>query len=487
MEGFIAAAGGAGAVVAIAVVAVVLIVAALIGTLVLRGWYKVARADEALIIVGKKQKSKDGTPSNVSVIRGGGAVVNPITQRAETLSLRARQIMVKPTAQSIQGVTVDVTGVALVKVGSTPDAIASAAERFVSQDDAIEVFTTEQLEGALRGVVATLTVEQLMRDRQELSDQIAALIKSDLEDQGLVLDSFQIQGITDQNGYIDALGAEEVSKVKRQAEIARIDAERQIKAREIATSEETLIEQTAFDRNSAAAAADVGQARAEAEQAEALARARAQQGVLMQEAENKQAELDADVKRVADAALYERQKRADADAYARVKEAEAAALIAEQDARAIRIKAEADAEAVRVEGDAKAAAIEAEAAALAKNQDAFLAQRALDALVPMMTEFAKGYANVGSVTVLAGGGAEGASTHLAGETAAGMRSMFDSVRAATGVDLSAVIQGHAVGRGMAAGARVEETAPAARTEEPAAPRVTAAETQETVESAGASS
>ncbi|MGW9114687.1 SPFH domain-containing protein [Microbacterium sp. NPDC055683] len=468
MEGILATAGGVGLAVVIGVVVVVVIVAALVGTLVLRAWYKVARADEALIIVGKKQKAKDGTSSNVAVIRGGGAVVNPITQRSETLSLRARQIMVKPTAQSIQGVTVDVTGVALVKIGSTPEAIASAAERFVSQDDAIEVFTTEQLEGALRGVVATLTVEQLMRDRQELSDQIAALIKSDLEDQGLVLDSFQIQGITDQNGYIEALGAEEVSKVKRQAEIARINAEREIKAREIATSEETLIEQTAFDRNSAAAAADVGQARAEAEQAEALARAKAQQGVLMQEAENKQAELDADVKRVADAALYERQKRADADAYARVKEAEAEAQIAEQEARAIRIKAEADAEAIRVEGEAKASAIEAEAAALAKNQDAFLAQRALDALVPMMTEFAKGYANVGSVTVLSGAGGDGASGHLAGETAADMRSMFDSVRAATGVDLAAVIQGHAIGRGMAAGRQDEAPAPAAPAE-PAPP------------------
>jgi flotillin len=301
--GFFAAIGTAGIVIAVIILLVVLAIVGLIVTLLMRAWYKVARADEALVIVGRKAKKGGAGPASaLTVIRGGGAIVNPITQRAETLSLRARQIMVQPTAQSIQGVTVDVTGVALVKVGSETEAIARAAERFVSQDKAIEVFTTEQLEGALRGVVATLTVEQLMRDRQELSDQIATLIKSDLEEQGLVLDSFQIQGITDENGYIDALGAEEVSKVKRQAEIARIDANRQIKAREIATSEETLIEQTAYDKNQAAAASDVGEARAEAEQAEALARARAEQGVLMQQADNKQAQLDADVKRVADAA-----------------------------------------------------------------------------------------------------------------------------------------------------------------------------------------
>lgn len=503
MGGFFAAIGGVGIVIAIIILLVIAAIIALIVTLLMRAWYKVARADEALVIVGRKAKKGPGPASNVSVIRGGGAIVNPITQRAETLSLRARQIMVQPTAQSIQGVTVDVTGVALVKVGSETEAIARAAERFVSQDKAIEVFTTEQLEGALRGVVATLTVEQLMRDRQELSDQIATLIKSDLEEQGLVLDSFQIQGITDENGYIDALGAEEVSKVKRQAEIARIDANRQIKAREIATSEETLVEQTAFDKNQAAAAADVGEARAEAEQAEALARARAEQGVLMQQAENKQAQLDADVKRVADAAqyeeqkqadaraysrikdaeaaadvqrreadisLYEQQKRADADAYARIKAAEADAQKAEREAEAIRVqaqaeadaaraKAQAEADAVRLAGEAKAAAIEAEAEALKKNQEAVLAQRSLDVLVPMMTEFAKGYANVGNVTVLSGSGEGGASSHMAGEAAMGMRAMFDTVREATGIDLTAMLQGQAIGQGIANGTSGSPAAP----------------------------
>lgn len=504
MGGILGAAGGVAIVIGLIVLLVVAAIIALIVTLLMRAWYKVARADEALVIVGRKQKKGAGPTSNVAVIRGGGAVVNPITQRAETLSLRARQIMVQPTAQSIQGVTVDVTGVALVKVGSDGESIARAAERFVSQDKAIEVFTTEQLEGALRGVVATLSVEQLMRDRQELSDQIATLIKSDLEEQGLVLDSFQIQGITDENGYVHALGAEEVSKVKRQAEIARIDAERQIKAREISTSEETLVEQTAYDKNQASAAADVGEARAEAEQAEALARARAEQGVLMQQAENKQAQLDADVKRVADASQYEEQKKADARAYSRAKDAEAAADVqrreadadaysqikaaeadaqkAEREAEAIRVqaeaeadaaraKAQAEADAIRLAGEAKASAIEAEAEALKKNQEAVLAQRSLDVLVPMMTEFAKGYSNVGNVTVLSGSGEGGATTHMAGEAAMGMRAMFDTVREATGIDLSGVIQGNAMGRGIGAGQAQAsaDNAPSAASETPEAP------------------
>src|SRR5690606_34488390 len=105
----------------------------------------------------------------------------------------------------------------------------------------------------------------------------------------------------------------------------------------------------------------------------------------------------------------------------------------------------------RLAGEAKAAAIEAEAEALKKNQDAVLAQRSLDVLVPMMTEFAKGYANVGNVTVLSGTGEGGASTHMAGEAAMGMRAMFDTVREATGIDLSAMLQGQAIGHGIAQG------------------------------------
>lgn len=437
------AAGGIGIAVIFGIGAAV--IALIIVIILIRAWYRVAKADEALVIVGKSQKNAQGDSSRITVITGGGAIVNPLTQRAEMISLRARQIKMEPTAQSSTGVTVNVSGVALVKIGSDPESVRRAAERFASQDKAIEQFTTEQLEGALRGVVATLTVEELMRDRQRLSDQIAEGIKNDLSSQGLILDSFQIQGITDQNNYISALGATEVERVKREAEVAKINADREIRARQIATDEANLIEQTQLDKNSAAAKAEVGRANAEAEQAEALARAERQQAVLEQEAQNTQARLESEVSRVADANLYKSQKDADAQAYAQVKAAQARAQIAEQEAQAVRLKAEADAEAVRLAGEARAAAISAEADALAKNQEALLAQRALEALVPMMAEFAKGYDKVGNITVLGG---EGASGHLAAESATGMRSTFEAVKAATGIDLGAIIQGRAVGEGI---------------------------------------
>jgi flotillin len=459
----ILAAGGT--LVIVGIIVVVVIVVLIIGLIMVRAWYKVAKADQALVIVGKSQKNAAGEASRISIITGGGSLVNPLTQRAEMISLRARQIKMEPTAQASNGVTVNVSGVALVKIGSDPEFVRRAAERFLSQDGAIEQFTTEQLEGALRGVVATLTVEQLMKDRQKLSDQIAEGIKSDLLAQGLILDSFQIQGVTDKNGYIDALGASEVERVKREAEVARINAAREVRARQIATDEANLIEQTAFDKNSAAASAEVGRARAEAEQAEALARAQREQDVLLQAAENRQAQLDADIKKVADADLYQRQRSADAEAYAQVKAAEARAEIAAAEAEATRLRAQAEADAIRLEGEARAGAIEAEAAALEKNREALLAQRSIEALVPMMAEFARGFDKVGSITVLGGNGA-GASAHIAGEQAAGLRATFEAVEAATGIDLRQIIQGQATGRGIAQG--FGEGAPATRAQARAA-------------------
>ncbi len=473
LSGILTAGLGVGALI---VGGVILVVLAIVAFIFFRLWYRVPKADEALVVVGKKQKGAEGgAASSMAVITGGGTFVNKITQRCEAISLRARQIKFDTTAQTKNGVTIDLAAVALVKVGSNPVYVRRAAERFATQDKAIDLFTTEQLEGALRGVVAKLSVEEVMQDRQKLSDQIAEGIKNDLEEQGLILDSFAIQGITDRNGYIEALGATEVERVRREAEVARINAAREVKARQLATDEQNLVEQTAYDKNSAAASAEVGRARAEAQQAEALARAEREQAVLLQQAENKQATLDAEVKKVADARKYEQQSNADASAYAAQKDAEAKRVIAQQqaDAEAYRVKAEADArqaaaaaeaEAIRVRaeaeaaaiaatGQAKAEAIKAEAEALKENQDAILARELIGVLPTLMGEFAKGYANVGSVTLVGG---DSAGTHMAREQSESLAATFGSVKAATGVDLSRILDGQALGRGIAAGATVTE-------------------------------
>ncbi|NYF18026.1 flotillin [Microbacterium sp. AK009] len=492
-------------IVGIAVVAAVVI--GLVALLFARSWIKVARADEALVISGRKQKvqstvlAADGTSSSemsespVTVIVNGKSLVNPITQRHEIISLRSRQVSLNAEAQSLDNVTLNVDGVAIVKIGSDPLFVRRAAERFASQDAAIEQFTTEQLEGALRGIVATLSVVELMRERKKFSDQIAADVSHELAEQGLILDSFQIKGITDSVGYIRSLGAPEIQAKRQAAEIAQTNADRAINQKIITNQEANLVEQTALDTNTANAAAGVGRARAEAEQAEQLARAQAEQAVLQQQAENKQAQLDADVKRVADAQRYEAETRAQAELYTRERSAEAAAIeqvkqaeartrIAEQQAQADRARAageaaaaeakatgeanalraqadaeatarrlrsQAEADAIRAEGEARAAAVQAEAEAIASNQEALLSQRTLEILPSIMSEFAKGYSTIGNVSIIGSSGADGASDVVGGDSAKALRSVFDSVESATGLDLAGIIQGQAVGRGIGAG------------------------------------
>lgn len=525
-------AGIVGILIIIGIAVVGAIIVALILLLFARSWIKVARADEALVISGRKQKvqravvSSDGSThselseSPVTVIVNGKSLVNPITQRHEIISLRSRQVSLNAEAQSLDNVTLNVDGVAIVKIGSDPLLVRRAAERFASQDKAIEQFTTEQLEGALRGIVATLSVVELMRERKKFSDQIAADVSQELAEQGLILDSFQIKGITDKVGYIQSLGAPEIQAKRQAAEISQTNADRAINQKYIANQEANLIEQTALDTNTANANAGIGRARAEAEQAEQLARAQAEQAVLQQQAENKQAQLDADVKRVADAQRYEAETRAQAELFTREKAAEAASIeqvkqaeartrIAEQqaeadkaraageaaaaeakatgDANALRaqadaesearrLRANAEAEAIRAEGEARAAAVEAEAKAIASNQEAFLSQRVLEVLPSIMAEFAKGYSAIGNVSIIGGNGEDGASSVVGGDSAKAMRSVFDSVSAATGLDLAAIIQGQAVGRGLGAGmaqssgaGSAPADAPATRTPAPTTP------------------
>ncbi|MDO5628212.1 MAG: SPFH domain-containing protein [Mobilicoccus sp.] len=451
-------------------IAIVLGIIAFVGIIVLlvvKRWVKVAGADEALVISGRRQAADDGGgESNVTVVVNGRAVVNPVMQRAEVISLRSRQVSMTAEAQSKDNITLNVEAVALVKIGSRNDLVRRAAERFASQDRAIEVFTTEQLEGALRGVVAKLDVSELMRDRKKFSDEIAADMSTDLEEQGLLLDSFQIKGITDAVGYISSLGVPQIQAKREQAEVAEANTNRAIRKRQIEVDEENLTEETAFSSNKERANAAIGQERARAEQAEALANAQEEQAVLKQAASNREARLDADVRRVADAEKYRREQEAEAAAIERIRsaqadrdvaerEAEARVLAARSEADARLLRARADADAIRLEGEARAEAIRAEAEALELNRDALLAQKALDVLPEVMAKFAEGYASIEGLTIIGGGEGGGASTHLAGEQGRALASSFESIKAVTGIDLSALLQasvtGQAVGRGMSQG------------------------------------
>lgn len=181
-----------------------------------------------------------------------------------------------------------------------------------------------------------------------------------------------------------------------------------------------------------------------------MANAKAEQEVLHQEAENKQARLDADVRRVADAERYRREQEAEAAKFEKVEAAKADRAIAEQEAESIRLRAEAEAEATRLTGEAKADSIRAEAEALEQNRDALLAQKALDILPELMKNFADGYSSIKGLTII-GGGEDGASSHMAGESSRALASTMETVKSATGIDIGGILQSSVNGRAFGQG------------------------------------
>lgn len=440
----------------------VLLVGGAIAAFILKSWIKVARPDEALVISGKKGKT-DG--SNLNVVVHGKAVINPITQQYETISLRSRQVTMRVEAQSQDNIKLNVEAVALVKISSDIDDLKKAAERFASQDAEVDKFTTEQLEGSLRGTIANLTVQKLMRERQDVSMDIKQVIEPELRKQGLLLDSFQIKEITDDGDYIKSLGIPEMQEKWREAEIARANTERQVNQRQIAVNEENLKEQTVYEKNEQAAAAEVGEARARAEQAERLAQAEAEEEVLKQQVANQKSRLEAEVHAKADAEYYRRQREIDSEAYEQEKRSQAELAVSENKAKADRLKADAEAHARRVKaeaeahaerelGKARAEAIAKEAEALAQHQEAFLANRAIEILPELMGRFTQGYNSIGDLTIIGGDETSGGG-HLALEHAKSLKSVFNTVKDTVGIDMQDIINSNI--QGTAFGNALRET------------------------------
>jgi flotillin len=216
----------------IAIVGLVVLVILLV--LLITSRYKVAGPNEAFIVTGRKRSREVKNPetglmstdlSGQKVVMGGGMFVVPLVQKLHVLDLSSRRIMVQiKGAVSGHGVKLNVDGVAIVKVGGNEDSIRAAAQRFLSQQNEIETFTQETLAGSLRSIVGSLSVEQIIRDRAAFAQRVADESESSLTGQGLVLDTFQIQDITDDGSYLTDLGRPERARVQQLAAVAEANA-----------------------------------------------------------------------------------------------------------------------------------------------------------------------------------------------------------------------------------------------------------------------
>ena len=355
--------------------------------------YKVPAPDQAMLISGGR-RGQGGTPFRV--VTGHGKFVLPVFRKVRFLTLSMQEAEVSETCVTKQGIALTVKAVIAFKVGNDTESVVNAGQPFLSDQDQMSTLTGRIFAGHLRSIIGSMTVEEIVTERQKLATEVLDGSKAEMAKIGLTVDSLQIQSIDDMNsGYIDAMAAPHNAAIQRQAQIAQAQATQQAAE----AQQEAQRKQAEYARQTsvvqASYKAEVDKAQAEASQAGPLAQAQAQMGVLAAQTElaHRQAEL--------------RQRQLVAEVV-RPAEAEAAK---------VRILAQADAERVKLQAEAAAS-----------HQRIALDRMLIEQLPQIVREAAGGLAGA-NVSVL--NGADGLSEVAAGLVSQGM-AILDSVKKGMG-------------------------------------------------------
>ena len=454
------------------------IIVILVIVIFLSGYVK-ASQDTALIISGLRRKPK--------ILIGKAGVKIPFLERKDELNLQLIPIDVKtsnavPTADYIN-INVDAT--VNVKVSDNEERLNLAAQNFLNQKpEYIGRVAREVLEGNVREIVGKMALEEMVSDRQKFAILVKENAEPDLAAMGLDIISFNVQNFIDENGVIENLGVDNIVKIQKNAAISRADSEKEIaKAQanakreaneaEVNAASEIAKKQNELDikKEELKKSADIKRAEADAaykiqeeEQRKTVEITTANANIAKQEKEillkQKEAEvmeqqLDAQVKKkaeadrfakqqLADAQLYERQREAEAkkfeterEADAMKAQAEARKYTMEQEAEGIRTKGIAEAEAIRAKAIAEAEGIEKKAEAMAKMGEAAVLEMYFKALPEVVKNAAQPLNNVDRITMYG----DGNSAKLMKDIMGTVTQVTDGLKESTGVDLTAVLSG----------------------------------------------
>jgi flotillin len=388
---------------AVAIVGIVFVV--FVFMMVWASRYTKVGPNQVLVVSGRQYKMVDADGSQhvrgFRIVKGGGTFVFPVIEKVDILSLELLTIDVQtPEVYTSKGVPVKVDGVAQIKVKGDDVSIATAAEQFLSKDtNAIMNIATQTMEGHLRAILGTMTVEEIYQNRDAFASKVQEVAAGDMANMGLGIVSFTIRDIRDAQGYLDALGKPRIAQVKRDAQIAQAEADRDAM---IKSSQATQAGQEAkfaadtkiaeaqrdYQSNVAQYQAAVNQKKAEADLAYDLQKFKTGQLVKaeevqvqiiekqkqielqQQEIQRKQRELEANVQKPADAERYRVETLANATKFQLETEAAGAASAAKAkgfaSADVAKATGIAEAEANKARGLAEAAVIEAQGAATAE-------------------------------------------------------------------------------------------------------------------------
>jgi flotillin len=443
-------------------------------------WKKVPQ-DKALVITGLKKR----------VISGGGGLIIPLLERADSISLENMKLEVGTEgALTGQGVDISADGIAVIKVRSDIQSILAAVEQFNTGNEKqtieiIKATAKDILEGKLREILSTMTVEEIYKNRERFASEVQEVAAVELAEMGLEIKAFTIRDIKDDNGYLQALGKKRIAEVKRDAAIAEAIAKRD-------ETRETAIAQREGQEARLQAEAEIAKAqkekelkiqayrkeqeaiKAEADMAYDMKKYTLQKDVEIEkenieiakkdkqielsekEIRRKELELDANVRKQAEADRYKQQqeaeaylfttqRRADAEKYRRTAEAtgQAEAIKIEGLARAEAIKAqnEAEAEGIRLKGEAEAKAMREKAEAFKLYNDAAITQMIVDKLPEIARAIAEPLAKTDKIVIIDNGGGQGSGASKVSSYITDIISTLpETVNALTGVNLNEILK-----------------------------------------------
>ncbi len=440
----------------------VIIIVVVVIILLLLCWKRVP-ADKALVITGLKKR----------VLTGKGGIQVPFLETSCMISLEAVSMTTDITeAPSKQGIFVDIAGTAVVKVDNTPDKVLIAVEQFCNGNtdkttQNIKTVVEQILEGKLRGIVSTLTVEQINEDRVAFENSIEDSITKELSAMGLKLLSYTVLRIATQGGYLENRAIPQIAQSKADADIASAERKRDTEVKtaeavregekaklsaqaEIAQSERDKTirtEQYRAEKDKEKANADVAYQLQQIENNKLVADRQAE--LARKEALVVEEKLVATVKKPADADKYKTEVEAEGNKIKSIKEAQARAeamkIEAEAKAEARRVEALAEAEAIRSKGTAEAEAIKAKglaeaeakdrlAEAMKKYGDAAIVEMIVTQLPEIMSAVAKPMEQIDRITVIDNGGSQGTSkvAKIVSDVAV---NGFDVLGQLTGIDI----------------------------------------------------
>ncbi|MGI8869186.1 MAG: SPFH domain-containing protein [Mycobacteriales bacterium] len=358
--------------------------------------YRVPAPDQAMLISGGKST---GVPFRV--VTGHGAFVMPFVRKVEFLTLAMFESEVSEPCVTRQGIALNVTAVIAAKVGNDAESIVNAAQRFLSDQTQMSALTGRIFAGHLRSIIGSMTVEEIITERQKLATEVLEGSKAEMAKMGLLVDALQIQSIDDMKlGYVAAMAAPHNASIQQAAQIAQSAADQAAAE----ARQQSLRNQAQYERDTAVTtagyAAETQAAQSKAAQAGPLAQAEAQREVIDAQTE-----------------LARRQ----------------AELRQQQLAAEVVKPAEAEAERIRVLAKAEAARTEIQAAAAASNNRVALDQMLIQQLPQIVEKAAAGLAGA-NVTVL--NGSDGLSEVVSGLVGQGL-AIFDTIRGNLGTQTEA--------------------------------------------------